>query len=45
MAGALAVGRSEDLTHARPLIESGADVSGLGETLADTESDLRRSAS
>ena len=28
VAGTLAVGRSEDLVHARTLIESGADVSG-----------------
>ena len=27
---ALSVGRSEDLAHARPLIESGADVSARG---------------
>ena len=37
---AIAVGRSEDLTHARRMIEQGVDVEGLGETLGDTESDL-----
>ncbi len=37
---AIAVGRSEDLTHARRMIEEGVDVEGLGETLGDTESDL-----
>lgn len=40
VAAALAVGRSEDLTHARRMIEEGVDVSGLGATLGDTESDL-----
>jgi 3-phenylpropionate/trans-cinnamate dioxygenase ferredoxin reductase subunit len=40
VAAALAVGRSEDLTHARRMIEEGVDVAGLGETLGDTESDL-----
>lgn len=38
--GALAVGRSEDLVHARTLIESGADVSGQRDALADPESEL-----
>jgi 3-phenylpropionate/trans-cinnamate dioxygenase ferredoxin reductase subunit len=38
--GALAVGRSEDLIHARTLIETGADVSGQKDVLADAESDL-----
>ena len=38
--GALAVGRSEDLVHARTLIETGADVSGQKELLADAESGL-----
>ena len=40
VAAALAVGRSEDLTHARRLIESGADVSGQREALADPGTDL-----
>jgi 3-phenylpropionate/trans-cinnamate dioxygenase ferredoxin reductase subunit len=38
--GALSVGRSEDLVAARRLIESGADVSGQKEALADPDSDL-----
>jgi 3-phenylpropionate/trans-cinnamate dioxygenase ferredoxin reductase subunit len=38
--GALAVGRSEDLIHARRLIESGADVSRHKDALADADSDL-----
>jgi 3-phenylpropionate/trans-cinnamate dioxygenase ferredoxin reductase subunit len=37
---ALSVERSEDLQHARRLIESGADVSGSKNALGDTESDL-----
>jgi 3-phenylpropionate/trans-cinnamate dioxygenase ferredoxin reductase subunit len=37
---ALAVGRSEDLVHARRLIESGADASGSRDVLADPDSDL-----
>jgi 3-phenylpropionate/trans-cinnamate dioxygenase ferredoxin reductase subunit len=40
VAAALSVGRSEDLAHARRLIESGADVSGDRDTLADADSDL-----
>jgi 3-phenylpropionate/trans-cinnamate dioxygenase ferredoxin reductase component len=40
VAAAIAVGLSEDLTHARRMIEEGIDVEGLGETLGDTESDL-----
>jgi 3-phenylpropionate/trans-cinnamate dioxygenase ferredoxin reductase subunit len=36
----LSVGRSEDLQHARRLIESGADVSGEKAVLADADSDL-----
>jgi 3-phenylpropionate/trans-cinnamate dioxygenase ferredoxin reductase component len=40
VAAALAVGRSEDLTHARRLIESGADVSGARDELTDPDSDL-----
>jgi 3-phenylpropionate/trans-cinnamate dioxygenase ferredoxin reductase component len=38
--GTLAVGRSDDLMHARRLIESGADVSGSKDALADVDSDL-----
>ena len=38
--GALAVGRSEDLVHARRLIESGADISSERDALKDAESDL-----
>ena len=38
--GALSVGRSEDLIHARTLIETGADVSAQAEALADADSDL-----
>ena len=37
---ALSVGRSEDLAHARRLLESGADVSGQKDALADGDSDL-----
>ena len=40
VAAALTVGRSEDLVHARRLIESGADVSGQKGALADADSDL-----
>jgi 3-phenylpropionate/trans-cinnamate dioxygenase ferredoxin reductase subunit len=40
VAGALSVERSEDLVRARELIESGADVSGDREALADPDSDL-----
>jgi hypothetical protein len=40
VAGALAVDASEDLAQARRLIESGADVSGAREQLADADSDL-----
>jgi 3-phenylpropionate/trans-cinnamate dioxygenase ferredoxin reductase subunit len=40
VAAALSVGRSEDLVHARRLIESGADVSGQTDALADGDSDL-----
>jgi 3-phenylpropionate/trans-cinnamate dioxygenase ferredoxin reductase subunit len=40
VAAALAVGRSEDLTEARRLIESGADVMGRKAALADVDSDL-----
>ena len=38
--GALSVERSEDLVHARTLIESGADVSSQRDALADPDSDL-----
>jgi 3-phenylpropionate/trans-cinnamate dioxygenase ferredoxin reductase component len=38
--GALSVDRSEDLVHARTLIETGADVSGQREALADPNSQL-----
>jgi 3-phenylpropionate/trans-cinnamate dioxygenase ferredoxin reductase subunit len=37
---ALSVGRSEDLAHARRLLESGGDVSGEKGALADADSDL-----
>ncbi|CAN5578894.1 FAD-dependent oxidoreductase [soil metagenome] len=40
--GALAVGRSEDLIHARTLIETGANVSDQAEALADVDSELER---
>jgi 3-phenylpropionate/trans-cinnamate dioxygenase ferredoxin reductase component len=40
VAAALSVGRSEDLVSARALIESGADVSGSRDALADDGSDL-----
>jgi 3-phenylpropionate/trans-cinnamate dioxygenase ferredoxin reductase subunit len=40
VAAALSVGRSEDLSHARRLIESGADVTGEVAALADLDSDL-----
>jgi len=40
VAGALALGRSDDLMHARRLIESGADVSASTAELADADSDL-----
>jgi 3-phenylpropionate/trans-cinnamate dioxygenase ferredoxin reductase component len=39
---ALTVGRSEDLAHARRLLESGADVSGEKDALADAGSDLEQ---
>jgi 3-phenylpropionate/trans-cinnamate dioxygenase ferredoxin reductase subunit len=42
VAAALSVGRSEDLAHARRLLESGADVSGEREILADADSDLEQ---
>ena len=40
MAGCLAVGRSEDLGHARELLAEGIDVSGSKDVLADADSDL-----
>jgi 3-phenylpropionate/trans-cinnamate dioxygenase ferredoxin reductase component len=40
VAAALSVERSEDLVDARRLIESGADVSGQKDALADADSDL-----
>jgi 3-phenylpropionate/trans-cinnamate dioxygenase ferredoxin reductase subunit len=40
VAAALSVGRSEDLGHARRLIETGADVSAQKDALADPDSDL-----
>jgi 3-phenylpropionate/trans-cinnamate dioxygenase ferredoxin reductase subunit len=40
VAAALSVDRSEDLVHARRLIESGADVSGQKDALADADTDL-----
>jgi 3-phenylpropionate/trans-cinnamate dioxygenase ferredoxin reductase subunit len=44
VAAALSVGRSEDLAHARRLIESGADVSGQRKALADVDCDLEQLA-
>ncbi len=38
--GALSVGRSEDLVHARTLIETGADISAAKDALADVDSEL-----
>jgi len=40
VAAALSVGRSEDLEHARRLLESGADVSAQKDALADIDRDL-----
>jgi 3-phenylpropionate/trans-cinnamate dioxygenase ferredoxin reductase component len=40
LAGALSVGRSDDLEHARRLIASGADLGDRVETLGDLSSDL-----
>ena len=40
VAAALSVERSEDLVHARTLIESGADISSRRDALADRDSDL-----
>ncbi|HXE99067.1 MAG TPA: FAD-dependent oxidoreductase [Solirubrobacterales bacterium] len=39
---ALSVGRSEDLAHARRLLESGADISGQKDVLGDADSDLEQ---
>jgi 3-phenylpropionate/trans-cinnamate dioxygenase ferredoxin reductase component len=40
VAGALSVGRSEDLAQARRMLADGVDVSGARERLADADSDL-----
>jgi 3-phenylpropionate/trans-cinnamate dioxygenase ferredoxin reductase subunit len=40
IAAALSIGRSDDLMHARRLVESGADVSGEKGRLADVDSEL-----
>ncbi len=40
VAGCLAVGRSEDLGHARELLAEGTDVSGSKDALGDADSDL-----
>ena len=40
VAAALAIGRSDDLVHARRLIEGGADVSSQRSALADAEAEL-----
>jgi 3-phenylpropionate/trans-cinnamate dioxygenase ferredoxin reductase component len=40
VAGALSVGRSEDLAEARRMLAEGVDVSGAVEAIADPESDL-----
>jgi 3-phenylpropionate/trans-cinnamate dioxygenase ferredoxin reductase component len=40
LGGALSVERSEDLVHARTLIESGAEISSQRDALADPDSDL-----
>ena len=42
VAGALSVGRSEDLGHARELIAKGVDVAGGAAALADPDADLSR---
>jgi 3-phenylpropionate/trans-cinnamate dioxygenase ferredoxin reductase subunit len=44
VAGALSVGRSEDLAEARRMLADGVDVSGAAEQLADLDSDLSRLA-
>jgi 3-phenylpropionate/trans-cinnamate dioxygenase ferredoxin reductase subunit len=40
VAGALSVERSEDLGHARRLLEEGTDVSGSRDLIADPDGDL-----
>jgi 3-phenylpropionate/trans-cinnamate dioxygenase ferredoxin reductase subunit len=40
VAGALSVGRSEDLSEARRMLADGVDVSGAKQTLADSDGDL-----
>lgn len=40
VAGALSVGRSEDLAEARRMLADGVDVSAAGERIADSDSDL-----
>jgi len=40
VAGALSVGRSEDLAEARRMLADGVDVSAAGEQIADADSDL-----
>ncbi len=40
VAGALSVGRSEDLSEARRMLADGVDVSGAREAIADADSDL-----
>ena len=40
VAGALSVGRSEDLAEARRMLADGVDVSGAAERIADVDSDL-----
>jgi 3-phenylpropionate/trans-cinnamate dioxygenase ferredoxin reductase component len=40
VAAAISVGRSEDLTHARRLLEAGTDVSNQKEKLGDTDTEL-----
>jgi 3-phenylpropionate/trans-cinnamate dioxygenase ferredoxin reductase subunit len=42
VAGALSVGRSEDLAEARRLLADGVDVSGAVEQIADQDSDLSK---
>jgi 3-phenylpropionate/trans-cinnamate dioxygenase ferredoxin reductase subunit len=44
VAGALSVGRSEDLAEARRMLADGVDVSGAAERLADPDSDLSQLA-
>jgi 3-phenylpropionate/trans-cinnamate dioxygenase ferredoxin reductase subunit len=42
VAGALSVGRSEDLAEARRMLADGVDVSGAREAIADPDSDLSK---